>query len=452
MSNDSEIENEKWPAHVQKQWEEWSAKNPKSSFEHVDTDELKRILIEDLTYASNMDVKEYTLYQKWCEVQEKFPTQINTTLWGDEERVLVDEEQGKYINIAKNNIWIPESPDDFMNLRPIMEYTDDSGETFTTGLDGSLVKNDKKRTKDLPVLWNTTRTFISTMKNNSNIGRNLNFMVKDDVTGKYLGVICISSDFLDLTPRDKFIGWEREKKTQGGMINHTAIGSSIVPLQPLGYNYMGGKLLALMCLSDTVQTLWKEKYGDVLAGVTTTSLYGNTKSGGLSQYDGLEYWSKMGFSSGSVAFEPRKSTLAMVWNWLKENHTEKYFEWWEAKNDKGLPFKRDHKNRSLHFAYPKLGIPKEITRTDHQRGIYFSPLYNNTNEFLRGEITEDQLVKSFDTSEEALSNIWKTKYAKGRIRQLQKKNNVSYETLFYDDLVYLTWEETKAKYLTQVGR
>jgi hypothetical protein len=399
-----------------------------------------------------MDVKEYTLYQKWCEVQEKFPTKINNTLWGDEEKVLVDEEQGKYINIAKNNIWIPESPDDFMNLRPIMEYTDDSGETFTTGLDGSLVKNDKKRTKDLPVLWNTTRTFISTMKNNSNIGRNLNFMVKDDVTGKYLGVICISSDFLDLTPRDKFIGWEREKKTQGGMINHTAIGSSIVPLQPLGYNYMGGKLLALMCLSDTVQRLWKEKYGDVLAGVTTTSLYGNTKSGGLSQYDGLEYWNKMGFSSGSVAFEPRKSTLAMVWNWLKENHTEKYFEWWEAKNDKGLPFKRDHKNRSLHFAYPKLGIPKEITRTDHQRGIYFSPLYNNTNEFLRGEISEDQLVKSFDTSEEALSNIWKTKYAKGRIRQLQKKNNVSYETLFYDDLVYLTWEETKSKYLTQVGR
>jgi hypothetical protein len=24
--------------------------------------------------------------------------------------------------------------------------------------------------------------------------------------------------------------------------------------------------------------------------------------------------------------------------------------------------------------------------------------------------------------------------------------------LFYDDLIYLTWEETKAKYLPQVGR
>ena len=332
-----------------------------------------------------------------------------------------------------------------------MIFTDDSEEIERVLLDGTTVKQKTKRS-DLPERWNTVRTFISTMKNNSNIGRNLNFIVADEVTGKYLGVICISSDFLDLTPRDKAIGWEREKKTQGSMINHTAIGSSIVPLQPLGFNYMGGKLLALLCLSDTVQKLWKEKYGDVLVGVTTTSLYGNTKSGGLSQYDGLEYWNKMGFSSGSVAFEPRKSTLNMVWQWLKENHPEKYFEWWEAKKENGLPFKRDHKNRSLHFAYPKLGIPKNLTRTEHQRGIYFSPLYNNSFEFLRSEITEDTLVKSFDTSEKALSDIWKTKYAKGRIRQLQKKNNVSYETLFYDDLIYMSWEETKQKYLPQVGR
>ena len=107
---------------------------------------------------------------------------------------------------------------------------------------------------------------------------------------------------------------------------------------------------------------------------------------------------------------------------------------------------------SLNFAYSQLKVPKELIRTEHQRGIYFSPLYTNTNEFLCKQITEDKLVKAFDTSEEALANIWKTKYAKGRIRQLQKKDNVSYESLFYDDLIYLTWEETKAKYLPQVGR
>ena len=126
--------------------------------------------------------------------------------------------------------------------------------------------------------------------------------------------------------------------------------------------------------------------------------------------------------------------------------------WWEAKNLNGLPLKRDHKNRSLNFAYSKLGIPKDLIQTEHQRGIYFSPLYNNTNEFLRKEIAESDLVKSFDTSEQALTDIWKSKYAKGRISMLKKKDRVSTESLFYDDLIFMSWEETKEKYLPQVGR
>jgi len=415
------------PELVEKQWQAWQEKNP--VIEHIDTDELKSKLIEDLTYASQMDVKEYTLYQKWCEVKERYPVQNVSTLWGDELQ-MVNKNQKEIIDEVKTNFWMPKNPDDYENLKPKLVLHN-----------GPLAET-----------WNAIRTFSSTMKNNSNIGRNLFYAVVDKVTGNYLGVICISSDFLDLTPRDNAIGWSRDVKTQQGMINHTAIGSTIVPLQPLGYNYMGGKLLALLCLADTVQNDWKRQYGDTLVGVTTTSLYGKTKAGGLSQYDGLTHWNAMGFSSGSVAFEPKRSTANMVYNWIKENHTRKYFEWWEAKNTQGLPLKRDHKNRSLNFAYPKLGIPKELIRTAHQRGIYFSPLYNNTNEYLRKEIGEDALVKSFDTSEEALTTIWKTKYAKGRIRQLQKKNMVSYENLFYDDLIYLTWEETKAKYLPQVGR
>jgi hypothetical protein len=418
---------------VDDQWDVWQKQNPIKSFEHIDTEKLVKILTNDLTYASSMDVKEYTLYQKWCEIKERYPTEPKSIIENDMSKisnVLIDVEQERLINKLKNKFWMPQEPDDYAKLQPVM----------------------KLHNGDLAEKWNAIRTFSSTMKNNSNIGRNLFYTIEDEVTQRYLGVICISSDFLDLTPRDNAIGWSRDIKTSQGMINHTAIGSTIVPLQPLGYNYMGGKLLALLCLADTVQKDWKERYGDVLVGVTTTSLYGNTKSNGLSQYDGLEHWNKMGFSSGSVAFEPSRATKKMIFDWLKENHTKKYFEWWEAKNKQGLPLKRDHKNRSLHFAYPKLGIPKELTRTEHQRGIYFSPLYDNTSEYLRKEIGDDKLVKSFDTSLEALTNIWKTKYAKGRISMLKKKNTVSYETLFYDDLIYLSWEETKAKYLTQVGR
>ena len=414
---------------VESQWTKWQEENPADKFEHIDEASMKEILIKDLTYASQMDVREYTLYQKWCEVKERYPVHDVSTLWGDEVQ-MVNPEQEELIKEVRSNFWVPSEPDDYEKLQPRM-----------------ILSNGPEAER-----WNAIRTFSSTMKNNSNIGRNLFYILQDEVTKKYLGVICISSDFLDLTPRDKAIGWPRDVKTQQGMINHTAIGSTIVPLQPLGFNYMGGKLLALMCLSDTVQKDWKRQYGDTLVGVTTTSLYGKTKAGGLSQYDGLEHWNAMGFSSGSVAFEPSRATKKLVFDWIKENHTRKYFEWWEAKNQNGLPLKRDHKNRSLNFAYSKLGIPKELIRTEHQRGIYFSPLYTNTNEFLRKEITDESLVKAFDTSEDALATIWKTKYAKGRIRQLQKKGNVSYESLFYDDLIEMTWQQTKDKYLPQVGR
>jgi hypothetical protein len=415
---------------VETQWKKWLDSG--IQYQDFSVDELRERTIRELSYVSQMDVKEYTLFQKWCEVQEKYPSVVVNDLWEGEKLVLADEGQRRSIEEVKRNIWMPENPDDYLNLEPEMIYAN---------------KQD-----DLPELWNCIRTFSSTMKNNSNIGRNLNFIVRDKSTKKYLGVICISSDFLDLTPRDDYIGWSREIKTQGNMINHTAIGSTIVPLQPLGYNYVGGKLLALLCLSDTVQELWEKNYDDKLVSVTTTSLYGKTKAGGLSQYDNLDYWQPMGFTSGSVSFEPLQETRYMIREWLKKNYTRQYFEWYVAKKPSGQPHKRDHKNRSLNFAYSKMSIPKELIRSEHARGIYYTPLYDKTCEFLRKECEEKDLTKMFDTSVESLVNIWKTKHAKPRIKQLVKKGKVSYETLFYDDLCTMNWQESKEKYLIQVGR
>lgn len=430
MIDEVEAELEVKDVDLERQWNEWLASNDIDSIEAVNDGVLRDTLITDLTNVSKMTVEEYTLYQKWCEIHDRYPTREVSTLFGEEIQ-MVDREEEELIKRLKSNIWSPKDVDDYMNLQPVLIYTKDA---------------------ELSTTWNTIRTFTSTMKNNSNIGRNLNYIVADKLTGKYLGVICISSDFLDLTPRDKFIGWEREKKTQGHMINFTAIGSTIVPFQPLGYNYVGGKLLALLCLSDEVQYQWRKQYGDTLVGVTTTSLYGKNKLGGLSQYDNLKHWKKMGFSSGSVSYETTKPTVAMLRNWLKKNHTRKYFEWYVAKKPSGQPYKRDHKNRSYSFTYSKLDVPKELIRSEHQRGIYFSPLYNNTNDFLCGKINDTELMKSFDTSYEALAELWKTKYAMKRIRSLKEQNRVSTETLFYDDLIYMSWEETKTKYLSQVGR
>ena len=247
---------------IDDQWQSWSDNNPIDKIEAPTEEQLKDALVNDLSFVSQMDVKEYTLWQKWCEVQDKFPT-VEVNSFFDDKPTLKNPEQGALLQEIKNNFWLPEDPEEYTNLEPELVWTDGDNIKSITG-------------SKMPAIWNGLRTFLSTMKNNSNIGRNLNFLIRDKKTEKFLGVTCMSSDFLDLTPRDNYIGWERVAKTQK-MINHTCIGSTIVPIQPLGYNLVGGKLLALLCLSDTVEKTWEYQYKDKLVGVTTTSLYGKTK-------------------------------------------------------------------------------------------------------------------------------------------------------------------------------
>ena len=422
---------------IDDQWQSWQDNTDLSKIHNPDTDKLKETIIKDLTFVSAMDVKEYTLYQKWQEVKDRYPT-AETNSFFDDKPAMLRPEQATVIQEVKNNFWLPDDPQEYLKLEPELIWTDGAEIQSHTNAKGSEI-------------WNALRTFLSTMKNNSNIGRNLNFLVRDRITQKYLGVICMSSDFLDLTPRDEYIGWDRTRKTQK-MINHTCIGSTIVPIQPLGYNLVGGKLLALLCLSDTVEKTWEKQYGDKLVGVTTTSLYGKTKEIPLSQYDRLRHWKKMGWTAGSVSFEPEKATNTLIQQWLMHNHTYKYFEWYVAKKPSGQPHKRDHRNRSRSFTYSKLGIDKKLQKSDHARGIYFGELYTNTREFLREECEEKDLMRSFHNSTDYLTTLWKTRYASKRIKSLTKQDRVSKETHFYDDIIYLTWEETKAKYLPQVGR
>lgn len=396
----------------------------------IGTDELYEIVSKELAFLRSLTVEEYTLLRKWREIHRDYPGEVGiendvlSSFFGGDANTKRKKEYPE-LQKLKSRLWMPESPDDYMKLEPVMVLTNDKNVN----------------------IWNTVRTFTSTMLNNSNIGRNMFYLIIDNVTGKYLGVICISSDFMDLTPRDKFIGWSRQIKTNQHMINHTAIGSTIVPTQPLGYSYVGGKLLALLTISDIVEKDWKEKYGDVLAGVTTTSLYGS-----FSQYQNLKYWNKRGHSAGSVRYEPAKPILAKMLEWMKSNHTRKYWEYYVATLPSGMPLLRDHRQRSMMFIYGKLGFKKEEIASAHQRGIYFCHLYNNTCEFLRKEITEDKLVKRFDNKVYSLVNIWKEQYAGKRVKSLLEQNRYSKETLWYSDIIYKNWEQCQETYTKQVGR
>ena len=132
--------------------------------------------------------------------------------------------------------------------------------------------------------WDTCINIISSHSNMVNIpGKNLRLAVKEMTTNKFVGFIRLASPVINMKPRNEMLG----NTPDLSHFNKTAImGFVIVPSQPFGYNYLGGKLLAAICCSHYVRELLNKKYDMNLCLFETTSLYGNSKSS--SQYDGMK--------------------------------------------------------------------------------------------------------------------------------------------------------------------
>ena len=125
---------------------------------------------------------------------------------------------------------------------------------------------------------------VSSHNNESNIpGRELRWMVFEKNTGKTVGFIRFGSPTINSKPRNVWLG----KPPNLSVFNrHAAMGFVIVPSQPFGYNYLGGKLLALMCVSHFARETLNKVFEKDIALFETTSLYGSSTS--ASQYDGLK--------------------------------------------------------------------------------------------------------------------------------------------------------------------
>lgn len=114
-------------------------------------------------------------------------------------------------------------------------------------------------------------------------GRTIKWIVEETNTQKVIGVVRFGSPTINSKPRNKYFG----KILPLNIINNEFVmGFNIVPVQPFGYNYLGGKLLALLACSNELKRQFDEKYGTDLKYFETTSLYGTTK--GMSMYDGLK--------------------------------------------------------------------------------------------------------------------------------------------------------------------
>jgi len=137
--------------------------------------------------------------------------------------------------------------------------------------------------------WDIYLNMISSHSNMTSIpGRCLRLAVLEKNTKKWVGFIRLGSPVINMKPRNEMLGGVFTQTPESAKsFNQTSImGFVIVPAQPFGFNYLGGKLLAAICCSHWVREKLNAKYDMNTCLFETTSLYGSSKSS--SQYDGMK--------------------------------------------------------------------------------------------------------------------------------------------------------------------
>ena len=117
-------------------------------------------------------------------------------------------------------------------------------------------------------------TAVSSHNNEQNIpGRELKWMIFEKNTNKVVGFVRFGSPTINSKPRNLWLGHQPNLSIFN---RHAAMGFVIVPSQPFGFNYLGGKLLALMCVSHFARETLNEVFEKDIGWFETTSLYGST--------------------------------------------------------------------------------------------------------------------------------------------------------------------------------
>jgi len=344
-------------------------------------------LLDNLMMKQSLDARQLVMYNKINEFQRN----------GFEKDLMKD---------LKSQIWKPSNILDIeatvieiSNLKPKLE----------------LVKDEKS--------FSHLRRLIHSFEWVSTVGRLVKVLVKDESTDKILGILTYGSDLISVECRENYIGWSNHQKNTLRKINHTAVVSSIVPTQPFGFNFLGGKLIASLATTDLIRDIWKERYNDELIGLTTTSLFGS-----YSMYNGIPHWKKLGTSKGKVYLKPDNEIYLYWLKWVRENHREKYDEIMDG-------LKTSAKQKMLNFIFTQLGIKPSEFFVNQSRGVYFSPFYKNGNEFLRDEIESSDLIMKSQISGgmEYIDNYWKPK-AINRYKKLMEENRTNDEILWYENV------------------
>lgn len=279
-------------------------------------------------------------------------------------------------------------------------------------------------------LFHQYTTQIATFPIESQIGRKITIGVKENTTNTWLGFVRISSPVSSIKPRNDYFG----RTIPLELVNrHFYNGQTIVPVQPFGFNYLGGKLLALICCSNEVKDLFNQTYNTNICVFETTSLYGNSKSS--SMYDGLEpYLRFKGLTESKNILTPTDEIYFNLRDLIRLEYGKS--EWGgSVVNPKGSSPKTRELNKLLQILkselkdkdlelYKKLDIITKTKATTKQQKRFYISTFGNLNPseiIFKNSSVELKPVEKYNLQN--LINYWKVKSQK-RWDNLNNKNQI----------------------------
>ena len=279
-------------------------------------------------------------------------------------------------------------------------------------------------------VFNTLLEKTASFSPDENPGKTLKCVVIEETTDTIVGFIRYGSPLINSKPRNDYLG----NVPDLDIFNKRAImGFNIVPVQPFGFNCLGGKLLAAICCSHATRRMLNNKYDTEFCLFETTSLYGNLKGG--SMYDGMRPYLRY-----------KGDTQSKFLLTLGEEIYPELRDWFIEKNDGEELIHKGASSRKLKMQTKMVGIIKaslkehdtkahklfvdameSATGVTTQKRFYMSEYgYSNVKNVLLGETDVLTKAENYDRFElENITKWWKklaTKrynniIADGRIRK-----------------------------------
>ena len=245
-------------------------------------------------------------------------------------------------------------------------------------------------------IFNYYRKKVSSLPSNKVMGKAIRILVKDSFSDKYIGIMCLSSDIINLSDRDSYIGWDKE--TKDIQLNKNLMNlSCCVPLQPFGFNTTGGKLLASLAFSKEVYDYYLKKYNEPLLAIITTSINGKSI-----QYDRLNCLKLIGYTKGFGSVNIPKELFDVC---------KHYNDIWKVIPKDSRPDKMSF----FKYLLQHLNMSEKILFHNHKRGIYFGYLFSSKMDVTQINIDELKTVNQIYIN-------WKVRWCDKRIKNLSSQH------------------------------